>query len=572
MPPRVATDVLLVFGLGALIIGAGLGLRDPWPPDEPRFALMARDMALSGQWLFPLRAGELYADKPPLFMWLIGAGYRLTGSLRVAFLLPGLLAGLATLLLVYDLGRRLWDRRGGLAAALLLLATVQFTLYARSGQIDPVLTLWTTLALYGLLRHLLRGPQWGWYYCGWAAAGFGIITKGVGFLPLLMLLPYGYVRLRGWSAPAGGGWKWVAGPLCLVLAASVWLAPMLLAVQASGAADLTAYRNEILLGQTIDRYLGPRGHLNPPWYFPVEVIPLFWLPLSALLPWLVPRWAADFEHRDARQLLLLGWTALVIVFFTLSPAKRGVYVLPALPAVALAAAPHLPGLLGHQAVKRLALGLSVAAALLLALNLLYFRVLEPAAGAGIESDHGVVPWTPLGSLLLAFVTVIVATRLRHAVTGSALMIAVCWLIAGWWLFPVVSPAASGERFMDQVEAALDAEQALGIVRFKEKFLLHAQRRVTHFGYRRADIAQELADAAAWLAQSPWRRVLVGEHGWQACFDAAQSRHIARTSGRDWYLVSRARPRCAAGGVAARSIGYLAGASHLRRGGSAQGGD
>ncbi|CAN5121445.1 glycosyltransferase family 39 protein [soil metagenome] len=561
-------DLTIVFGLGALILGAGLGLRDPWPPDEPRFALMARDMALSGQWLFPMRAGALYADKPPLFMWLIGVSYLLTGSLRIAFLLPGLLAGLGTLLLVYDLGRRLWDRQTGLAASLLLLATFQFTLYARSGQIDPVLTLWTTVALYGLLRHLLLGPDWRWYWLAWAAAGAGIITKGVGFLPLLLLVPWGYVKVRGWPSPAlgGGAWKWAAGPACLILAVAAWLAPMLTAVQVLDAPGLEAYRNEILLAQTVDRYVGPGGHLQPAWYFLVEIIPIFWLPLSALLPWLAPGWISDLRRRDPAVLLLLGWVALVILFFTLSPAKRGVYLLPALPAVVLAAAPRLPGLANRRGVRMLAICLSAAATVLLGVALLHFRVLDPAAGARVVSEQGVVPWAPLYAMVLTFGLIIVATRVRRAVPGLACIIAAYWLIGGWWLFPVISPAVSGAHFMATVASVLDARHELGIVRFKEKFLLHAGRPVTQFGYRRPDLDQELADAAAWLAKSPHRRLLVGEPGWERCFEPVRSRFVASTSGRQWHLVppQAATPACVARGDPGRAIEYVPGEASLAR--------
>ena len=100
----------LLMLMAVVILGAGLGLRDPWPADEPRFALIAKQMVESGQWLFPFRGGEIYPDKPPLFMWAIALCYSLTGSLRIAFLLPNLLAGLGTLALVFDIARRVWDR------------------------------------------------------------------------------------------------------------------------------------------------------------------------------------------------------------------------------------------------------------------------------------------------------------------------------------------------------------------------------------------------------------------------------------------------------------------------------
>ena len=77
-------DLLWLVGLTLLLVGTGIGLRDPWPADEPRFALIARDMVASGRWLVPLVGGDLYADKPPLYFWLMAFALKLTGSLRLA--------------------------------------------------------------------------------------------------------------------------------------------------------------------------------------------------------------------------------------------------------------------------------------------------------------------------------------------------------------------------------------------------------------------------------------------------------------------------------------------------------
>ena len=80
----------------------------------------------------------------------------------------------------------------------------------RSAQIDATLCALTTLSLYGLLRHLLLGPAWWWYFVGGLAAGLGVITKGVGFLPLLVLIPYGVFRARGFEGLPRfqGGVRW----------------------------------------------------------------------------------------------------------------------------------------------------------------------------------------------------------------------------------------------------------------------------------------------------------------------------------------------------------------------------
>jgi 4-amino-4-deoxy-L-arabinose transferase-like glycosyltransferase len=104
----------LLWLLIVMALAAGLGMRQPQPPDEPRFVLAARAMVESGEWLLPHRGSELYAEKPPVFMWLQAAAHQVVGSWQWSFLLPSLLAALGTLWCVVDLGRRLWTRRVGL--------------------------------------------------------------------------------------------------------------------------------------------------------------------------------------------------------------------------------------------------------------------------------------------------------------------------------------------------------------------------------------------------------------------------------------------------------------------------
>src|SRR5512134_3688852 len=228
-------DILGLVALALLLMATGIGLRDPWPADEPRFALVAQDMLRSGDWLIPRIGGDLYADKPPVFFWLLAASMALTGSVRMGFLLPSLLAGMGTLLLVYDLLRRVRGREVAFAGAFMLLLTFQFVWQARQAQIDATLCFFTTLSLYGLLRHLCAGPAIGWFHVGWAAAGLGIITKGVGFLPLLILIPFALLAARGWPASATHrDTRWLAGPMFMLGAIALWFVPMMLATAAGG--------------------------------------------------------------------------------------------------------------------------------------------------------------------------------------------------------------------------------------------------------------------------------------------------------------------------------------------------
>ncbi len=545
-------DLLLLLFLGALIFSSGLGLRDPWPADEPRFALIAREMVETGEWLFPRRAAELYADKPPLYLWSVAAVYAASHSIRVANLLPSLLAGLVTLCLVYDLGRRMWHRRAGLGAALALLLIAQFPLQAKTGQIDAMATMWTTLGLYGLCRHLLSSrrdanrPSWRWWNIAFFAMGLGVITKGVGFLPLLALIPWGVARLRGWPGVRHlrGGWRWWLGPLLFLAAISTWLAPMLFRVAASGDSQLLAYRNEILWSQTAERYTSIQGHQRPFLYYPTVAMPLLWMPLTLFLPWLVPAWWRRLRRRDPRYLVLLGWIALVAIFFSFSSGKRGVYILPAAPAFALAIGPLAAGLERQAGVRRVAFGLLV----------LLTAVFLVAAGGGLlgtewaaalEAKEGLSPWAFLAALGLAGLAAAAWLRPRNGVAALAGFLFCVWLLYGWWGYPLVNPVRSSQPFMARVASHIGPSAELAMVGWKEQLILHADRPVNHWGFVpdhlfTSQVSQrQTQPAAAWLDGGPESRWLLTSERWLTpCFSRQHAAALGVRHRRRWFLVDR----------------------------------
>jgi 4-amino-4-deoxy-L-arabinose transferase-like glycosyltransferase len=514
----VVLDVLGLTALALLLMATGLGLRDPWPADEPRFALVARDMLRSGDWLFPRVGGDLYADKPPVFFWLMAASMALTGSLRLGFLLPSLLAGVGTTLLVYDLLRRARGREVALAGAFLLLLTFQFTWQARQAQIDGVLCFLTTLSLYGLLRHLVLGPAPGWYLAGWAAAGFGVITKGVGFLPLLVLVPHALLAWRGWPAPARAirGLP-LAGAATLLLAIGLWFVPMMVASSAGG--ELLGYRNEILFQQTVTRYAQAWHHREPPWYYFTHVLPALWLPLIALVPWLLPRWRRALRERDMLVAVLLAWVVLVLAFFTASAGKRGVYVLPAVPALVMAAAPWLPELLRARGPRWLAFSLAVVLAALSAVAAVWFAV-DTAAAARIATHYSVHPVLPLAVGAVACGAGAWLFRARDGWLALAAALVLMLATIGYLVYPGIDAVRSGRAFVQSLERASVAIPELGLVAAKEQYLLQLSRPTTNFGHARwREGPAEARDAAAWLDERPGRALLVNRKARDACFPA-----------------------------------------------------
>jgi 4-amino-4-deoxy-L-arabinose transferase-like glycosyltransferase len=545
--------------LAVLVLGAGIGLRDPWPADEPRFALSAKQMVDSGNWLIPHRGSQLYADKPPAFMAAQAAAYEVAGNWRVAFLLPSLLAALGTLLLVYDLARRLWDRRTGLFAAGALLAAFQFVYQAKRAQIDPSVTFFVTLANYGLLRHFLLGPDWRAYWLGCFAAGLGVITKGVGVLALFMFAPYIFARMQHWqnaTVTQHTFWRWAAGGVAFAAALSLWLVPMLLAVQRAASPDYAAYAHDILFHQTAGRYTDSWDHQHPFWYY-LGVILTGWLPLTLVLPQVWPRWMERLRARDARLLLPLAWIVLVVVFFSFPRGKRDVYILPALPMFALCISPFLRDVLAHPWFRRAALALIALIGLVFlgagigALWLQPAFATELAAQRGF-ADGGAALWWLLIALGAWTLLCAVLFRARHGVHALLAGIAGMWLLWSFWAYPLLNDSSSAAGVMQRTGNIIGAQGELALVAWKEQNLLMADRPALDFGFGKPWHTQ-LADAIRWQEQVPekrWIFILAG--AMQPCIDPAKARYVGHANRREWWLfrADAVQPDCRGGKVPA----------------------
>lgn len=531
----------LFFWLTAIVLlFAGLGLRDPWPADEPRFALVAKQMVESGQWLFPMRGDELYPDKPPLLMWLQAIFYSLTGSVRFSFLLPTSLASLGTLALVRDLGRRLWHPQAGAYAAWALLFAFQFTFQAKRAQIDPLVVLCITLSVYGILRHVLRGPDLKWWLIGWCAAGLGVISKGVGVIALLVLIPAAFAWWRQWRGMGKvRGREWLGGVALLLLPILLWLIPMLLTVRASGDPALQGYADNILLKQTAQRYANAWHHHQPWWYF-LMVMATQWLPAIAALPFIAPRWRDALKARDPRILLLLGWVVCVVLFFSLSSGKREVYILPALPMLCVAMGPWL-----YDVVSRRGVGIGAFIAAVLFSGVLLAAGLAAALGhPGFEdrlaSIRGTVDGDALGWMLAAIggagLLAALILRPKRGVAALYAAIAALWLGYSFIGYPLLNDASSSRGLMRAVGEKIGPDAELALVAWKEQNLLMADRPARTFGFKR-DFSEQLADARRWqteAAQTRW--ILLHDIAKDECIDDAHAIDMGIYNRRRWLLL------------------------------------
>jgi 4-amino-4-deoxy-L-arabinose transferase-like glycosyltransferase len=181
-----------------------------------------------------------------------------------------------------------------------------------------------------------------------------------------------------------------------------------------------AYLETMVLKQNVTRYADPWHHFQPPWYY-LWVLPADYFPWSALLPTaLVVGWRRlrTSEEGRARQgyLFALCWMLVTLAFFSLSPAKRTVYILTMYPAMALL----VGAALDRMAADWRGLGKGARRALVWPLGLVAAFGLLVAAALPVAAPLHAADLMPLGPGLVA-----------EVVAGFALLAA--GALAAWWL-------------------------------------------------------------------------------------------------------------------------------------------
>jgi dolichol-phosphate mannosyltransferase len=330
-------------GLALLSVVAGLlfltTLSAPLlEPQEPRYAEIPRQMLLQGSFVVPVLHGEPYLDKPPLLYWLVMASYSLFGvSDRAARVVPGA-AGILTVLVSYWWGRRVAGERAGLCGALVLCLSPGFVYRERMLTFDAVLCLCVVMGL-AAAHAALAGPRLHrrrWLFSA-VACGLGLLTKGPVALVLVAgpVMAYSYLDRRsvrpGWRAAL----VYLAGAATVALpwyAAIGWREPR--------------FVGSFLWTHNVVRFVQPFDHEEPFWFY-LPGLALGLLPWALLVPGMV-RFLLRREDPSGRPaamgffLLASGWTVL---FFSASGCKRAVYLLPAMPPLALALGCYLDALL-----------------------------------------------------------------------------------------------------------------------------------------------------------------------------------------------------------------------------------
>jgi 4-amino-4-deoxy-L-arabinose transferase-like glycosyltransferase len=346
-----AREVLwLLLPLGLLYF-LPLGLRPLTNPDEGRYVEIAREMAVSGDWVSPRLNGVLYFEKPPLMYWLEAGAISLGGmNLWVLRFWPAFLALLGCAA-VYLLARELWGPLAGRWSAYVLGACA---IYFGIGQIiilDMAVTVFLTWALAAFLLAVRTPPgrkrrRLCWVFYG--SMALALMTKGlIGVLIPCAIIFLWMLLLNRWRELRHAH---LATGLFLLLALALpWHLAAARANPPPGGWDWAHFFSRdphdqgflwyYFVHEHVLRYLDPGvEHRDHPWWFFTVILAGGLLPWTFFLPSALRAAARGGWTRLKREpeiVLLFLWALFPLLFFSASSSKLIPYILPSVPPLAL---------------------------------------------------------------------------------------------------------------------------------------------------------------------------------------------------------------------------------------------
>lgn len=291
-------------------------------------AVPARSMLETHDWIVP-RIGEMpRLRKPPLAYWVIAASASIFGELNEwTARMPAAVASVALAALIGVWAGRWYGRQAGFAAALVQISCVYMITFARKAEIDMVLCLCTTSALFLVAHHAPdeRTAKAFWRWTGiYALLAISWLAKfHYGTAMVLGPAVVYFVVQRRFRALWHLGNPF--GLMLLIAAIVVW--PYLLLQKVPGAW-------EVWKEQTVGRALGELGQ-QPFWfYFPHMLwLMLPWTPIAlAAIP---GSWRRAWKGRDAGERFLWVWFLTNLAIVSASSNKIEHYINSALPMFSL---------------------------------------------------------------------------------------------------------------------------------------------------------------------------------------------------------------------------------------------
>jgi 4-amino-4-deoxy-L-arabinose transferase-like glycosyltransferase len=392
-----------------------LSARTLVPTDEGRYAEMAREMVVTGDWITPRLNGIKYFEKPPLQTWMNALTFKVFGLGEWQARLWTGLCGLFGVLFTAYAGRRVFGSRIGFHAGVVLGASFYWAAMAHLNTLDMGLAGMMTLALGSLLiaqrDEATPRERRNWMLACWTGMALAVLSKGlIGIvLPGAVLVLY-TLFTRDWRI-----WQRLhlgAGSLLFLLITVPWF-------------TLVSIRNPefpqfFFIHEHFQRFTSKVHHrAGPPYYF----VPIL---LLGIIPWLgvlfQSLWAARREATGGfrPKAMLLVWAVFIFFFFSVSGSKLPSYILPIFPALALLIACYFERISARTlAVNAGLLGVLSAAALI------YVRRMPQLSDGSFEQPlyQAYLPWVIAGCVIAIVAGILAALLARRSVQTAVVILA-----------------------------------------------------------------------------------------------------------------------------------------------------
>lgn len=335
---RVAWTVLILATLYFCYF-RNLGILGFVGPDEPRYAWIARDMAVSGDWVTPRLYGKPWFEKPVLYYWGAAGSFKLFGVSETSARLPSAIWALLATVAMAWLTRRLYGAETARWLLLFLPTTVGMIGFSHAAGTDMPFsgTLTIAMVLVAVILRLSREevavPVKGTPWLALLAFGFflglAVLAKG----PAAIILSGSAVLL--WAAFTK---RWRDAFRCLHPVAIASFCATALPWYVVCSRRNPDFFRIFIIEHNFKRFLTPEfQHIQPFWYY-IPVLLLAFLPWSLAL--LTTAWLGIFrygrgERFSSATLFFLCWAIFCVVFFSVSKSKLPGYILPAIPAIGL---------------------------------------------------------------------------------------------------------------------------------------------------------------------------------------------------------------------------------------------
>lgn len=340
--------VPIIMAAAVMICFIGNGLVKITDPVESNYALTAKEMLASGDYLSPRIFGHYWYDKPVLFYWELMAAFSLFGETEFAARFFPAVFGIAGVLMAYGFASRLYDKKTGFITALVLITSLEYFYLSKAVITDMTLFVFfsATLMLF-YIAYSENKPRL--YYGAYACAALSVLTKGPVGLVLPGLIIVLFLLWRKDFRALFLHMKLASGLLLFFVIAGLWYVPMYMLHGNDFISQFIGVHN--ILRATVSEH--PRDDV---WYYYTVIFLLGFFPWVLTLPLAVRQYKpyrtlkACWRSRSLGTLLqrlsmkeqfLLVWAVVVFVFYQCMATKYMTYTFPYMIPAAMGFAAYL---------------------------------------------------------------------------------------------------------------------------------------------------------------------------------------------------------------------------------------